>query len=312
MIAFLFPGQGSQYIGMGADFCAEFAVASQTFEEASDALGIDVAKLCFEGEAATLALTANAQPAILTTSVAALRVVLEETEIRPDLLAGHSLGEFTALVASGCLRFRDAVRIVRKRGEFMQEAVPPGVGKMAAVLGLTSQEVSELCAEVAGEKAVCLPPRILTRPPRPLSREKLRAVEAASQIAKEKGARRVVELEVSAPFHCSLMEPAAVRLREVIAKADLHPMKYPVVTNTEATANSDPARVEDILVEQVVSPVRWAESLEFIKDSGVSEFFEIGPSKVLSGLVKRTLKDVSCVGIEKPDELHHIKADEIK
>ena len=129
MIAFLFPGQGSQYIGMGADFCAEFAVASQTFEEASDALGIDVAKLCFEGEATTLALTANAQPAILTTSVAALRVVLEETEIRPDLLAGHSLGEFTALVASGCVRFRDAVRIVRKRGEFMQEAVPPGSGK---------------------------------------------------------------------------------------------------------------------------------------------------------------------------------------
>ena len=311
MIAFLFPGQGSQYIGMGADFCAEFAVASQTFEEASDALGIDVAKLCFEGEAATLALTANAQPAILTTSVAALRVVLEETETRPDLLAGHSLGEFTALVASGCLRFRDAVRIVRKRGEFMQEAVPPGVGKMAAVLGLTSQEVSELCAEVAGEKVVVSPANF-NSPTQTVISGEARAVEAASQIAKEKGARRVVELEVSAPFHCSLMEPAAVRLREVIAKADLHPMKYPVVTNTEATANSDPARVEDILVEQVVSPVRWAESLEFIKDSGVLEFFEIGPSKVLSGLVKRTLKDVSCVGIEKPDELHHIKADEIK
>ena len=311
MIAFLFPGQGSQYIGMGADFCAEFAVASQTFEEASDALGIDVAKLCFEGEAATLALTANAQPAILTTSVAALRVVLEETETRPGLLAGHSLGEFTALVASGCLRFRDAVRIVRKRGEFMQKAVPPGVGKMAAVLGLTSQEVSELCAEVAGGKAVVSPANF-NSPTQTVISGEARAVEAASRIAKEKGARRVVELEVSAPFHCSLMEPAAVRLREVIAKADLHPMKYPVVTNTEATANSDPARVEDILVEQVVSPVRWAESLEFIKDSGVSEFFEIGPSKVLSGLVKRTLKDVSCVGIEKPDELHHIKADEIK
>ena len=311
MIAFLFPGQGSQYIGMGADFCAEFAVASQTFEEASDALGIDVAKLCFEGEAATLALTANAQPAILTTSVAALRVVLEETETRPDLLAGHSLGEFTALVASGCLRFRDAVRIVRKRGEFMQEAVPPGVGKMAAVLGLTSQEVSELCAEVAGEKAVVSPANF-NSPTQTVISGEARAVEAVSQLAKEKGARRVVELEVSAPFHCSLMEPAAVRLRDVIAKADLHPMKYPVVTNTEATANSDPAGVEDILVEQVVSPVRWAESLEFIKDSGVLEFFEIGPSKVLSGLVKRTLKDVSCVGIEKPDELHHIKADEIK
>ena len=311
MIAFLFPGQGSQYIGMGADFCAEFAVASQTFEEASDALGIDVAKLCFEGEAATLALTANAQPAILTTSVAALRVVLEETEIRPDLLAGHSLGEFTALVASGCVRFRDAVRIVRKRGEFMQEAVPPGVGRMAAVLGLTSQEVSELCAGVAGEKAVVSPANF-NSPTQTVISGEAGAVEAVSRIAKEKGARRVVELEVSAPFHCSLMEPAAVRLREVIAKVDLHPMKYPVVTNIEATANSDPARVEDILVEQVVSPVRWAESLEFIKNFGVSEFFEIGPSKVLSGLVKRTLRDVSCASIEKPDELHHIKADGIK
>ena len=311
MIAFLFPGQGSQYIGMGADFCAEFAVASQTFEEASDALGIDVAKLCFEGEATTLALTANAQPAILTTSVAALRVVLEETEIRPDLLAGHSLGEFTALVASGCVRFRDAVRIVRKRGEFMQEAVPPGVGKMAAVLGLTSKEVSELCAGVAGEKAVVSPANF-NSPTQTVISGEAGAVEAVSRIAKEKGARRVVELEVSAPFHCSLMEPAAVRLREVIAKVDLHPMKYPVVTNIEATANSDPARVEDILVEQVVSPVRWAESLEFIKSSGVSEFFEIGPSKVLSGLVKRTLRDVSCASIEKPDELHHIKADGIK
>ena len=311
MIAFLFPGQGSQYIGMGADFCAEFAVASQTFEEASDALGIDVAKLCFEGEAATLALTANAQPAILTTSVAALRVVLEETEIRPDLLAGHSLGEFTALVASGCVPFSDAVRIVRKRGEFMQEAVPPGVGKMAAVLGLTSQEVSELCAEVAGEKAVVSPANF-NSPTQTVISGEARAVEAVSLLAKEKGARRVVELEVSAPFHCSLMEPAAVRLRDVIAKVDLHPMKYPVVTNIEATANLDPARVEDILVEQVVSPVRWAESLEFLKDSGVSEFFEIGPSKVLSGLVKRTLRDVSCASIEKPEELHHIKADGIK
>ena len=311
MIAFLFPGQGSQYIGMGADFCAEFAVASQTFEEASDALGIDVAKLCFEGEAATLALTANAQPAILTTSVAALRVVLEETEIRPGLLAGHSLGEFTALVASGCVPFSDAVRIVRKRGEFMQEAVPPGVGKMAAVLGLTSQEVSELCAEVAGEKAVVSPANF-NSPTQTVISGEARAVEAVSRIAKEKGARRVVALEVSAPFHCSLMEPAAVRLRGVIAKVELHPMKYPVVTNTEAKTNSDPARVEDILVRQVVSPVRWAESLEFIKDSGVSEFFEIGPSKVLSGLVKRTLRDVSCASIEKPEELHHIKADGIK
>ena len=311
MIAFLFPGQGSQYIGMGADFCAGFAVARQTFEEAGDALGIDLAKLCFEGEAAALALTANAQPTILTASVAALRVVLEETEIRPDLVAGHSLGEFTALVASGCLGFSDAVRTVRKRGEFMQEAVPPGVGKMAAVLGLASEEVSGICAEVAGGGSVVSPANF-NSPTQTVISGEAGAVEAASELAKEKGARRVVELEVSAPFHCSLMEPAAARLRDVLSELDFHPMKYPVVTNTEARANADSSRVADILVEQVVSPVRWAESLEFLKDSGVSGFLEIGPSKVLSGLVKRTLKGVSCAGIEKTEELNHIKADGIQ
>ncbi len=311
MIAFLFPGQGSQYIGMGSDFCAEFAVARRTFEEASDALGVNVAKLCFEGEAATLALTANAQPAILTTSVAALRVVLEETEIRPDLVAGHSLGEFTALVASECLGFSDAVSTVRKRGEFMQEAVPAGVGKMAAVLGLTSEQVSELCAEVAGEESVVSPANF-NSPTQTVISGEARAVEAASKLAKEKGARRVVELEVSAPFHCSLMEPAAARLKDVLGEIDFQPIKYPVVTNIGAEANSDSAKVADILVEQVVSPVRWAESLEFLKDSGVSEFLEIGPSKVLSGLVKRTLKGVRCAGIEKTEELNHIKADGIQ
>ena len=311
MIAFLFPGQGSQYIGMGADLCAEFAVARRTFEEAGDALGIDVAGLCFEGEAATLALTANAQPAILTASVATLRVVSEQTGIRPDLLAGHSLGEFTALVASGCLGFSDAVRTVRKRGEFMQDAVPPGVGKMAAVLGLGSEEVSDLCAEVAAEGSVVSPANF-NSPTQTVISGEARAVEAAGELARKKGARRVVELEVSAPFHCSLMEPAALRLRDVLEEIDFHPIEYPVVTNTEAQVNSDSAKVTDILVKQVVSPVRWAESLEFLKESGVSDFLEIGPSKVLSGLVKRTLKGVSCAGIEKLEELNHIKADGIR
>ena len=183
MIAFLFPGQGSQYIGMGADFCAEFAVARRTFEEASDALGVDVANLCFEGEAATLALTANAQPAILTTSVAALRVVLEETEIRPDLVAGHSLGEFTALVASECLSFSDAVRTVRKRGEFMQEAVPAGVGKMAAVLGLTS---ASFAPRLRGKRP-WFPRPISIHPPRPLSPEKPGPSRPRRSLRRKKG-----------------------------------------------------------------------------------------------------------------------------
>jgi len=311
MIAFLFPGQGSQYISMGADLCAKFETARQAFEEASDALGIDLVKLCFEGEASTLALTENAQPAILTASVAALRVVFEETEIKPDMVAGHSLGEFTALVASRCIEFCDAVRTVRKRGEFMQEAVPRGIGKMAAVMGLASDEVNELCAEIAGEKAVVSPANF-NSPTQTVISGEARAVEAASQLAKEKGARRVVELDVSAPFHCSLMEPAASRLRDVLAELDFNPIIYPVVINTEARANSDPARVKDILVEQVTSPVRWTESLEFLKNSGVSEFLEIGPSKVLSGLVKRTLEGVRCAGIEKSDELNHIKANGIQ
>ncbi len=311
MIAFLFPGQGSQYIGMGGDLYAEFAVAKQTFEEAGDALGIDFAELCFEGEASTLALTANAQPAILTASMAALRVVSEETDIRPEMLAGHSLGEFTALVASGCLSFNDAVRTVRKRGEFMQEAVPPGVGKMAAILGLGSEEVIALCAEVAAGGSVVSPANF-NSPTQTVISGEASAVEAASELAKKKGARRVVELEVSAPFHCSLMEPAAVRLRDVLEEIDFHSIECPVVTNTEARANSDSARVADILVEQVVSPVRWAESLNFLAESGVSDFLEVGPSKVLSGLVKRTLKGVRCGGIEKLEELNDIKANGIK
>ncbi len=293
---------------MGKDFYAEFKIAKETFEEASDSLGINVARLCFEQDAATLSLTANAQPAILTTSVAILRVVLLETGLRADLLAGHSLGEFTALVASESMEFSDAVRVVRKRGEFMQEAVPPGVGKMAAVLGISSEEVKKACGAVPKEKGVVSPANFNSPVQTVISGDSDAVLEACS-VAKEMGAKRVVELEVSAPFHCSLMEPAALRLREVVEGVDFRPMKYPVVTNTEAEANLRQDRIADILTQQVVSPVRWVESLEFFKNSGVSEFFEIGPSKVLSGLVKRTLGNVNCVSIEKSSELNHIKAD---
>ena len=312
MIAFLFPGQGSQCAGMGRDFHSEFKVARETFEEASDSAGTDVAKLCFEGDAAALALTANAQPAILATSVAILRVVSEETDLAADMLAGHSLGEFTALVASGCVEFRDAVLAVRKRGEFMQEAVPAGVGKMAAVLGLPSKEVEAACAEVSGEGNVVSPANF-NSPSQTVISGHAGAVDAASALAAEKGAKRVVSLPVSAPFHCALMEPAAARLRSVLSEIEFRPMSPPVVANTEARANSDAARVPEILFEQVTSPVRWAESLEFMRDSGVDAFVEIGPSNVLSGLVGRTLgREVRCANIEKLEGLDHIKADGIR
>lgn len=312
MIAFLFPGQGSQYAGMGRDFHSEFKVAREAFEEASDSAGIDVAKLCFEADPDTLSLTANAQPAILAASVAILRVVSEETGLDAAVLAGHSLGEFTALVASGCVEFGDAVLAVRKRGEFMQDAVPAGVGKMAAVLGLPSKDVEALCAGISGEGNVVSPANF-NSPSQTVISGHAGAVDAASALAGERGAKRVVELSVSAPFHCALMEPAAARLRSVLSEIEFRPMKLPVVTNTEAVANSDAARVPEILFEQVTSPVRWAESLEHMKGSGVDAFVEIGPSNVLSGLVGRTLgRDVRCANIEKLEGLNHIKADGIR
>lgn len=312
MIAFLFPGQGSQYAGMGRDFHSEFRVARETFEEASDSVGTDVAKLCFEGDADALSLTANAQPAILAASVAILRVVSRETGLDAAMLAGHSLGEFTALVASGCLEFRDAARAVRKRGEFMQEAVAPGVGKMAAVLGLPSEEVEAVCARVSGEGNVVSPANF-NSPSQTVVSGHAGAVEEASALAGERGAKRVVELPVSAPFHCALMEPAAARLRSVLSEIEFRPMNRPVVANTDAAANSDAARVPEILFEQVTSPVRWSESLEFMKGSGVDAFVEIGPSNVLSGLVRRTLgREVRCANIEKLEGLNHIKADGIR
>ncbi len=288
MIAFVFPGQGSQSAGMGKDLADNFPVARQTFEEANDALGFDIASLCYNGPDEDLKLTANTQPAILTHSVAALRVLDQEAGLVPAFAAGHSLGEYSALVCSGALRFADAVRTVRQRGAFMQEAVPVGVGAMAAVMGLELTMVEAVCAEAAQGEVVS--PANFNSPGQVVIAGHATAVARAIEIAKGKGAKRALPLPVSAPFHCSLMLPAGERLQEVLDGISVGELKFPVITNVEAAPNSDAGRVKQLLVSQVSAPVRWDESVTTMADLGVDRFIEIGPGKVLSGLIKRIAK----------------------
>ena len=305
MISFVFPGQGSQCVGMGMEFYSEFPVAKQVFEEASDTLNIDIAKLCFEGDLEELSLTANAQPALLTTCIAAHSVLEQETEVRPDFVAGHSLGEYTALVVSGALTLKDAVYTVRKRGEFMQSAVPVGLGSMAAVIGLTKEEIEKVCSEVSDEENIVSPANY-NSPQQIVISGSAAAVENASNLLKEAGAKRVVPLTVSAPFHCSLMSNAAKELSGVLDNIQVSKINIPIVTNVEAVANSDDTRVRGLLVDQVVKPVRWFESVEYLNNQNVSDFIEIGPGNVLTGLIRRTIKEVNLINLEKPAQLNHI------
>jgi len=306
---FVFPGQGAQYVGMGKEFYNNFQTARSTFDEASDTLGLDLPKMCFE-DGNELNLTVNAQPAILTTSVAALRVFQEETGIKPDYVAGHSLGEYSALVASETLSFKDAVWIVRKRGKFTQEAVPVGVGAMAAVLGLEKEEVEEICTEASTDGFVVSPANFNAPGQTVISGNK-EAIEKAASISKNRGAKRVVILEISAPFHCALMAPAAEKLAQVLDKIKFSEIKIPLITNLEAKINIDPAKIRDILIDQVMSPVRWCESIRNLYEMGVRKFFEIGPGNVLSGLIKRTVSDVSVKNFEKLSQLESLKEDAV-
>jgi [acyl-carrier-protein] S-malonyltransferase len=294
--AFLFPGQGSQYAGMGKDLAENFPVARQAFEEADEALGFKLSALCFNGPDDDLKLTFNTQPAILTTSVAALRVVQQETGLKADFLAGHSLGEYSALVCGGALSLADAARTVRARGTFMQEAVPVGVGAMAAMLSIEADELAAICADAAQGEVVA--PANFNSPGQIVIAGHATAVNRAIELAKAKGYRKAMLLPVSAPFHCALMQPAADRLKSVLDAVQVNALTLPVITNVEATANQDSDRVRALLVQQVCAPVRWEQSVQTMIGLGATTFVEIGPGKVLTGLVKRINKEMTLVTIE--------------
>ncbi|HTP63844.1 MAG TPA: ACP S-malonyltransferase [Geobacteraceae bacterium] len=294
--AFIFPGQGSQYPGMGKELAGNFKVAAETFAEADEILGFRLSRLCFEGPEGDLKLTANTQPAILAASVAALRVVKTETPLNASFLAGHSLGEYSALVAAGALSFADALRTVRARGTFMQEAVPVGIGAMAAVLGVEADILDDICREAAEGEVVA--PANFNSPGQIVIAGHAGAVARAMEIAKNRGFRKSMLLPVSAPFHCSLMAPAGQRLAEVLTGVCINPLEIPVVTNVEARPNMDPERVKELLISQVSAPVLWEASVICIAGGDVGRFIEIGPGKVLSGLVKRTVKGADVANVE--------------
>lgn len=294
--AFIFPGQGSQYSGMGKELSENFPVARQVFEEADDALGFKLSSVCFGGSDDELRLTANTQPAILTVSVAVLRVAEQETGLKADYLAGHSLGEYSALVCSGALAFADAVKTVRARGTFMQEAVPVGSGSMAAMLSIEQDVLEDVCREAAEGDVVA--PANFNSPGQIVIAGSTAAVARAIEIAKGRGFRKAMLLPVSAPFHCALMKPAADRLAVVLDAVSVNDMLLPVVANADATPNQDKERVKNLLVTQVCAPVLWEQSITAMAALGCTRFVEIGPGKVLSGLVKRITKEVSTANVE--------------
>lgn len=282
-IAFLFPGQGSQFAGMGQTLASEFPIARQTFSEADATLGFALSNLCFEGPDDDLKKTANTQPALLATSVAAFRV-LTELGHRPAIMAGHSLGEYSALVASGCLDFADALRLVRARGQFMQEAVPQGVGAMAALLKLPEDKLADILREAAEGEIVTA--ANFNSPDQIVIAGHSQAVERAMHLAKAAGARRTVLLPVSAPFHCPLMRPAQEKLKPALDAAVFHPLSFPLINNWQARFVDDPAKAREGLIEQIPNPVRWTESIRELARRGIKRFVEVGPGTVLLGLCR--------------------------
>jgi [acyl-carrier-protein] S-malonyltransferase len=301
-IAFVFPGQGSQYAGMGRAIAEKFPAARAVFEEADRALDFPISHLCFEGPEEALKLTENTQPAILTTSVAVLRV-LEERGVRPDFVAGHSLGEYSALVAAGSLSPTDAVSLVRRRGQYMQEAVPVGVGAMAALLGLDVTAVQHICERAADGQVVA--PANLNSPGQVVIAGNREAVERALILAREAGARRAIPLPVSAPFHCALMRPAEERLSADLERLKLEDLRCPLITNVDASPIRTGSEARSGLKRQVSRPVRWQETVERLLDEGVRTFVEVGPGKVLLGLIRSVDKSATMLSADDENSVEN-------
>ncbi|MFL0270204.1 ACP S-malonyltransferase [Candidatus Clostridium radicumherbarum] len=293
-IAFVFAGQGAQYVGMGKDLAMNISSSKDIFDEADKALGFEISKLCFEGSKEELDKTENTQPAILTTSIAALKA-LEEQGIKPDITAGLSLGEYSALVCSGVFNFSDAVKLVKKRGRFMQEAVPEGIGSMTAVLGLGANEVREICLQVSSHGIV--EPANFNCPGQIVIGGEIEAVKIASEMAKEKGAK-VIPLSVSAPFHTSMLKSASEKLQEELKAIKLCETGVPVITNVTADYISNKNQIKDLLRRQVMSSVLWEDTIRKMLEAGVDTFVEIGPGKVLSGFIKKIDRKVTTINIE--------------
>jgi [acyl-carrier-protein] S-malonyltransferase len=302
-IAFVFPGQGSQKTGMLAAAHERFQAVRDTFCEASQALGYDMWDLVQNGEQEALNLTETTQPVLLAASVALWRAWLEQGGPRPGIMAGHSLGEFSALVCAGALEFTDALKLVRRRGEFMQTAVPVGEGAMAAIIGMDDDVINRSCKEAAIRSGGVVAAVNFNSPGQVVIAGHTKAVDQAIALLKEAGAKRAMPLPVSAPFHTELMKPAGERLAQVLADLVVRSPEIPVVHNVHAATESDPQKIKALLVEQIYSPVQWTQCVETIAGTGATSIIECGPGKVLSGLSRRIDKSLQGFALEEPDEL---------
>jgi [acyl-carrier-protein] S-malonyltransferase len=300
MKVFVFPGQGSQFVGMGKELAGRYPVARSTFEEADDMLGFKLSRLCFDGPEKELGLTENTQPAILATSIAILRV-LQTTGRDPDLVAGHSLGEYSAVVCAGGMDFGEALRVVRERGRLMQEAVPVGQGGMAAIFGLDEEQVLEICEEEARSEVVT--PANLNGAGQIVIAGHVEAVQRVAHLADRRGARRVVLLPVSAPFHCRLMMPAQKQLKKILSKVRFKDLQYPLVNNVDAEVIQSAPAVRDGLIRQVSSPVRWEACVREMISRGATSVHEIGPGRVLTGMVRRIERSINAISIGTLDQI---------